>query len=1607
MESVMLRLYILAFALVLLWFVPLSAQFSIVAPTYVPADYTARRVAPESGVFTMQAAEFSRLAASIHADETFSVADFPLQHGQTVTLRLRRFDVLAAGAQVIARAGEAETPIARPAAVIASGEVVEIAGSFVYMAMFDGYCSGYVEIPSETGTVRYVVAPLELHDGKPSVMITYRETPEVVALYNMPTGVRCGAEHLPGYDAAVERVFKEQSGSKKSGGKAEQVQSTERLVAQIAIDCDFALYQAHQSNLSRAVQYVLTVMGASSAVYQRDANVMFQIPYLRVWTTDDPYPATDGGMLGQFRDYWNANMKHVKRTLAHVMSGHGFGGVAWVGVLCADINGGFGYAADGIGNNVTYPSPAYVWDVDVVSHEMGHNFGSSHTHNCGWNPAIDSCVTAEGGCYAGSFPRVGTIMSYCHLTSYGTQLLFHPRCAALIRRNAENARCVFPESGIVENDVRVARLIVPEEGGSYVSGKPITPECLVENIGTKSRTGLVLTFTINNPATNAELNKQTQTLPAIAAGETLRAQFPPTTLGASGVYLAQFALENTGDTNTNNDAVTRPFTVVASLPVATLSVEAPNTTLTLTSGQPYTILWKSTNVQRVRLEYSTNNGNSWLIVNSNYPADSGKFVWTVPPTPTTKARVRISDFAAVSLQDVSEQQFNIVLPTDVQPIDILSPTLNVPNALPVITPRVVVQNNGSLPAQSIPVRLTMTEYQSRAIVYNKTVIIQSIAKGATAEAVFPEFDVVNPGLYMIIARTLLSNDMNISNDSLTREFTATTVDFMPVLIAPFNKTYSRYNPVRLLWRSAPTATIYQVQVDTTETFETPQTFTSIDTTTYTPVLLADSTYFWRVRAVNDTKTGAWSVVWRFTPVAWRQNPANGYFYAGFDNGSWDSKNEFARTLGAQLATVRSPQEDLWLRSAFPAVDLRIGLTDRDKEGAWQWSSGEPQTYYNWGAGEPNNGGKSEHYGMIRTDGRWNDVGEGAERERTILEIPRYRFDTDGQLTAPVLSFPADMPQNIGLPVVLLWKDVTGAEGYYIQIAPDAGFAEPSATFFTTRTSFVMNDSVFRRSAIYYWRVMAANGISVSPWSAARRLPMLKWTINPANGRQYIVTPAMSWTNAQNYARTLGGNLTTIRSKAENDWLQATFGKQSLWIGMNDVQTEGTFRWASGDAVTYTNWAQGEPNDYGGAEDFGQLRDDGLWNDNADAAIMPGIVELAASPSTIAPPVLLEPTPGSVGVLVPAMLRWNKVTDATGYVVQFSASTEFTSPLLNLPTTDTMLAVPGLPYGKQVFLRMRSAKGTTLSEWSGISEITTAPNPKDSMMLRLDFETIRNNVVYSDCSPNTMFRITNALPALIRSEQHNGYDFRNDWQTLSRTGAFLLPQENFTLCFYYLAADTAVSDGSIFQAQTGTNVSLGARISLGSTTNTLAVTAGGASATGNLRPTKGIWNFIAVTRRTDTVRWYTNASLTDVFSPLAAKPTPADYIAIGGIPQGAVRTNGLPVQVDDIRLYSRALSAEELAVIWGKPVSAEENYRANRGVSVSVAPNPAAERTIIEVRGSMQFEVVITDALGRIVERGEALGGYYEWNTTGVASGLYTAVIYSGTEMISVPVGVHH
>jgi hypothetical protein len=113
--------------------------------------------------------------------------------------------------------------------------------------------------------------------------------------------------------------------------------------------------------------------------------------------------------------------------LAHLaaLGGSNLGGVAWLDVLCFP---SYGYAYSNI--SASYNTvPTYSWTIEVMTHEMGHNLGSSHTQSCSWpGGAIDNCYTTEGGCPRGPAPtNGGTIMSYCHLTSYGSECHNHAK----------------------------------------------------------------------------------------------------------------------------------------------------------------------------------------------------------------------------------------------------------------------------------------------------------------------------------------------------------------------------------------------------------------------------------------------------------------------------------------------------------------------------------------------------------------------------------------------------------------------------------------------------------------------------------------------------------------------------------------------------------------------------------------------------------------------------------------------------------------------------------------------------------------------------------------------------------------------------------------------------------------------------------------------------------------------------------------------------------------------------------------------------------------------------------------------------------------------------
>ncbi|MBI5387108.1 MAG: VCBS repeat-containing protein [Verrucomicrobia bacterium] len=114
------------------------------------------------------------------------------------------------------------------------------------------------------------------------------------------------------------------------------------------------------------------------------------------------------------------------------------------------------------------------------------------------------------------------------------------------------------------------------------------------------------------------------------------------------------------------------------------------------------------------------------------------------------------------------------------------------------------------------------------------------------------------------------------------------------------------------------------------------------------------------------------------------------------------------------------------------------------------------------------------------------------------------------------------------------------------------------------------------------------------------------------GHAYTITDAgMTWYNAETAARAVGGHLVTLNTSLENDWVRDNFYSVygNVWIGMSDEAQRGTYVWASGESVTYTNWDAGQPNNNNNA-DYGVMRGAGLWAMYAASANYRGVIEVA-------------------------------------------------------------------------------------------------------------------------------------------------------------------------------------------------------------------------------------------------------------------------------------------------------------------------------------------------------------------------------------------------------------
>lgn len=176
---------------------------------------------------------------------------------------------------------------------------------------------------------------------------------------------------------------------------------------------------AYFGSVQKSNDWFLAQFASVKALYKAD-GVDIAISKIYNWTTPDGYPTDAASALGEVtkRRANDASFSGDLLQLVRGRSSSGYSGIAYVDVLCLNSHR-FSYA-EVMWTYSVYP--AYSWNIEVISHELGHNMGCPHTHNCNWElspgifGAIDACYTTEGGCSA-PIPcsGCGTVMSYCHM----------------------------------------------------------------------------------------------------------------------------------------------------------------------------------------------------------------------------------------------------------------------------------------------------------------------------------------------------------------------------------------------------------------------------------------------------------------------------------------------------------------------------------------------------------------------------------------------------------------------------------------------------------------------------------------------------------------------------------------------------------------------------------------------------------------------------------------------------------------------------------------------------------------------------------------------------------------------------------------------------------------------------------------------------------------------------------------------------------------------------------------------------------------------------------------------------------------------------------------
>ncbi|XP_026112891.1 asialoglycoprotein receptor 1-like [Carassius auratus] len=97
----------------------------------------------------------------------------------------------------------------------------------------------------------------------------------------------------------------------------------------------------------------------------------------------------------------------------------------------------------------------------------------------------------------------------------------------------------------------------------------------------------------------------------------------------------------------------------------------------------------------------------------------------------------------------------------------------------------------------------------------------------------------------------------------------------------------------------------------------------------------------------------------------------------------------------------------------------------------------------------------------------------------------------------------------------------------------------------------------------------------------------------------------NWDESRRYCRERGTDLIIINNREEQDFVKNITGSsEHFWIGLTDIEVEGSWKWVDGSTLTSGFWASGDkqPDNYQGNEDCANTRSSEWYDTSCDGSV---------------------------------------------------------------------------------------------------------------------------------------------------------------------------------------------------------------------------------------------------------------------------------------------------------------------------------------------------------------------------------------------------------------------